>query len=119
MLRKFLITGSALALIFGAAILGSGTAVTAQPYSGWGMMGAPGYGYGPGWMHGYGTMRGYGPGWMHGYRNRWTGYGPGWMHGHGRGWSGYGWGPRGRYDLGRMHGSGYGPGYGPGWMHQW
>jgi hypothetical protein len=116
MKRKFIIAGTALALIFGAAILGSGTIATAQPYGGGGMMGGPGYGYGPGWMHGYRDGRsGYGPGWMHGYSR--SGYGPGWMHGYRHGWSGSE--RRDIYDFGRMHGSGYGRGYGPGWMHQW
>jgi hypothetical protein len=111
MKRKFIVAGTALALIFGATILGSGMTATAQPYGGGGMMGGPGYGHGPGWMHGYGMMRGYGPGWTHGYGR--SGYGPGWMHGYRDGWSGSE--RRDAYDFGRMHGSGYGPG----WMHQW
>jgi hypothetical protein len=116
MKRKFLVAGTALALIVGAAILGSGTAATAQSYGDWGMMGGTGYGYGPGWMHGSRMMRGYGPGWMHAHQDGRSGYGPGWMRGYRDGWSGSERG--GRYDFGRMHGGGYGHGYGPGWMHQ-
>lgn len=63
MKRNLIVAGTAVALIVGAAILGSGAAATAQPSGGWGMMG--GSGYGPGWMHGSGMMGGNGPGWMH------------------------------------------------------
>jgi hypothetical protein len=57
MKRTFIVAGTALALIFGAAILGSNTPATAQPCGGWGMIGR----HGPG----SGMMGGYGPGWMH------------------------------------------------------
>ena len=60
MKRDFFVAGTAIALIVGAALLGSGAAATAHPSGGWGMMG----GNGPGGMHG--MMRGNGPGWMHG-----------------------------------------------------
>jgi hypothetical protein len=83
MKRKFLVAGTALALIFGAAIIGSGTAATAQSYGGWGMMGGQGPGrgmMGGGYGPGPGMMDGYGPG-----SGRRGGNGPGWMHGYGRG----------------------------------
>jgi hypothetical protein len=78
MKRKFIVAGSAVALIVGAAILGSGAAATAHPSGGWGMMG--GSGYGPGWMHGSGMMGGYGPG-----SGMMGANGPGWMHNRGPG----------------------------------
>lgn len=78
MTRKFIAAGAALALIFGAAVFGSGTAATAQPYGGGGMMG---HGPGSGMMGGHGPgsamMDGNRPGWMHGYgRGANTEYGP-------------------------------------------
>lgn len=69
MKRNFFVAGTAVALIVGAAILGSSMAATAHPSGGWGMMGGSGYGGGPGMMGGYGRgpgmMGGNGPGWMH------------------------------------------------------
>jgi hypothetical protein len=82
MKRKFIVAGTALSLIFGAAMLGSGNTATAQPYGGGGMMG--GYGPGSGMMGGHGPgsgmMGGRGPG-----SGMMGGRGPGWMHGQGRG----------------------------------
>lgn len=69
MKRNFIVAGTAVALIAGAAILGSGAAATAHPSGGWGMMGGSGYGPGSGMMggsgHGPGMIGGNGPGWMH------------------------------------------------------
>jgi len=70
---KWLVMGSAAALVLAAAAVGYGSFATAQPYGGgWGMMGRGGYG--PGMMQGYGPGGGYGPGMM----GRWGGggYGP-------------------------------------------
>ncbi len=103
MKTRWLVTGSAAALVLAAAAVGYGSFAAAQPYGGgWGMMGR---GYGPGMMQGYGPgAGGYGPGMMGGYG---PGYGPGTQGAYGPGWM-HGW----------MHGWTRGPGYGPGWMHR-
>lgn len=78
--RKSVVIAAALAAVLGVGTFAYSAAGNAQPYSG-------GWGYGPGWMHGW-MMSGYGPG---------PGYGPGWMHG------GYGprwcWQTYGRYGV--------------------
>jgi len=67
---RWLVMGSAAALVLAAAAA-YGSFATAQPYgSGWGMMGR---GFGPGMMQGYGPGGGYGPGMMGGWAH---GYGP-------------------------------------------
>ncbi len=59
MKRKSILFATAVAAVLGAGAFAASS--QAQSYGpGWGMMG----GYGPGWMHGYGSGRGYGPGWM-------------------------------------------------------
>lgn len=77
-------------LVSAAALLSISAPVQAQPYSGSGMMGGYGSGYGPGFMMGLGYGGGsmMGPGYG-------VGYGPGMMYGYGPDGRSYQGGPAG------------------------